>query len=499
MGPKIAVPDAAPLVLSLRSVGYTLETAIADIVDNSITAKATDIHIDIKWNKDISYISICDNGYGMNEHDLHQAMKIGAKNPYEQRSYDDLGRFGMGLKTAAFSLCKRLTVGSKSLKNGFCIRGWDIDSVLKSNRWELFDESSTRAWKDALERFENYKQGTIVVLEKLDRLLAESYSDEAVERFWQRIADLERHLSMVFHRFLLGTEAIHIYINGKKVEPWDPFLRDSLATQEFREEILEYQGKNIRVHTFILPHHSKLSVKEYEQAGGANGWLEQQGFYVYRNRRLIVPGTWFKMIKKTEPGQLARIQLDLTSDMDFEWKVDIKKASASPPSIIREELRRIARIAQEASRKVYYYRGAIINRKIKEEDNDAIWEQSSIRGRMFFRINRKHILLKEVYSQLSTEAIRNLNIFLSLVEDFAPMNVSPTKPVSNESIQDSELLESAVCFYNDLIRAHYSPHEALRIVLQISIYEGMAEAIKNKIASLKEDHDGERSYCKNCG
>jgi HSP90 family molecular chaperone len=113
MNPKLAIPDAAPLVLSLRSVGYTLETAIADIVDNSITAKATDIYIDIKWSKEISYISICDNGYGMNENDLHQAMKIGSKNPIDQRSNDDLGRFGMGLKTAAFSLCKRLTVGSK--------------------------------------------------------------------------------------------------------------------------------------------------------------------------------------------------------------------------------------------------------------------------------------------------------------------------------------------------------------------------------------------------
>lgn len=482
MNPKLAIPDAAPLVLSLRSVGYTLETAIADIVDNSITAKATDIHIDIKWSKEISYISICDNGYGMNENDLHQAMKIGSKNPIDQRSNDDLGRFGMGLKTAAFSLCKRLTVGSKlSSKDEFFVRVWDIDNILESNRWELFDDSSTLAWKDALRRFESCSQGTIVVMEKLDRLITENYSDQAIERFWQRIADMERHLSMVFHRFLSGTEAIRIHINGKKVEPWDPFMRNSLATQEFREEFLEWQGKSIRVHAFILPHHSKLSVKEYDEAGGANGWLEQQGFYVYRNKRLIVPGTWFKMLRKNEPGQLARIQLDLTGDMDFDWKIDVKKSSASPPSMLREGIRRIARTAQEASRKVYYYRGAVINQRIRAEDNDAIWEQASIRGRTFFRINRRHALLKDVYSQLSADAAKKLNIFFGLIEGFAPMNASLTGPVCNEASQESELLDSAICFYNDLIEAGYSSCEALRIVLQISIYEGMAEAIKNKL------------------
>jgi len=482
MNPKLAIPDAAPLVLSLRSVGYTLETAIADIVDNSITAKATDIHIDVKWNQETSYISIRDNGYGMNEHDLHQAMKIGSKNPIDPRNHDDLGRFGMGLKTAAFSLCKRLTVGSKlSSKDEFCVRVWDIDNVLDSNRWELFDDSSTYAWKDALRRFENCDQGTIVVMEKLDRLITENYSDQAIERFWQRIADMERHLSMVFHRFLSGAQAIRIFINGKRIEPWDPFMRNSLATQEFREEFLEWQGRSIRVHAFILPHHSKLSVKEYDEAGGANGWLEQQGFYVYRNRRLIVPGTWFKMLRKNEPGQLARIQLDLTGDMDFDWKIDVKKSSASPPSMLREGIRRIARTAQEASRKVYFYRGAVINQRIRAEDNDAIWEQASIRGRTFFRINRGHALLKDVYSQLSADTAKRLNTFISLIEGFAPMNASLTGPVCSEASQESELLDSAMCFFNDLIEAGYSSCEALRKVLQISIYEGMAEAIKNKL------------------
>ncbi|WP_418791783.1 ATP-binding protein [Phosphitispora sp. TUW77] len=481
MNPKLAIPDAAPLVLSLRSVGYTLETALADIIDNSITAKATEINIDIKWNKEFSYISIRDNGYGMNEADLHQAMKIGSKNPIVPRGHNDLGRFGMGLKTAAFSLCKRLTVGSKLLDaTAMCLRVWDIDNIAETNRWELFDGSSTPGWEDAFGRFGNCKQGTIVVLEKLDRLITENLSDQAIGRFWQRIADMERHLSMVFHRFLSGAQAIAIFINGKKVEPWDPFMRNCLATQEFREEFLECNGMSIRAQAFILPHHSKLSVKEYDEAG-PSGWLEQQGFYVYRNKRLIVPGTWFKMLRKNEPGQLARIQLDLTGDMDFEWKIDVKKSSAAPPSTLREGIRRIARTAQEASRKVYYYRGAIINQQIKAEDNDAIWEQASIRGRTFFRINRGHALIKDVKGQLGADAEKKLNTFLSLVEGFAPMNASLTGPVSGEASQENELIDSAAIFCSDLIDAGYTKCEALRKVLQISIYEGMAEAIENKL------------------
>lgn len=482
MNPKLAIPDAAPLVLSLRSVGYTLETALADIIDNSITAKATEINIDVKWNKELNYISVRDNGYGMNEVHLHQAMKIGSKNPVVPRSHDDLGRFGIGMKTAAFSLCKRLTVGSKLLgSNAMCMRVWDIDRIAETNRWELFDGSSTPDWKDALSRFGNCEQGTIVVLEKLDRLITENYSDQAIGRFWQRIADMEKHLSMVFHRFLSGAQAIAIFINGKKIEPWDPFMRNWLATQEFREEFLECNGESIRAHAFILPHHSKLSVKEYDEAGGPGGWLVQQGFYVYRNKRLIVPGTWFKMLRKNEPGQLARIQLDLSGDMDFEWKIDVKKSSAAPPSTLREGIRRIARTAQEASRKVYYYRGAAINQQSKAEDNDAIWEQASIRGRTFFRINRSHALLKDAKAQLNAEAEKKLNTFFSLVEGFAPMNASLTGPVSGEANQENELIDSAASFCSDLIDVGYSKCEALRKVLQISIYEGMAEAIENKL------------------
>lgn len=479
---KLAIPDAAPLVLSLRSVGYTLETAIADIVDNSITAKATDIHIHVKWTRESAYICIRDNGYGMNEKDLHQAMKIGSKNPFDRRCCDDLGRFGMGLKTAAFSLCKRLTVGSRlSAKDAFCVRVWDIDYIMKSNRWELLDDSSTSAWKDAKADVEKCEQGTIVLMEKLDRLITEDYCDQAIGRFWQRIADMEKHLSMVFHRFLSGAQAIRIFINGKKIEPWNPFLRNSLATQEFREEFLDCNGQSVRIHAFILPHHSKMTVKEYEEAGGANGWLDQQGFYVYRNRRLIVPGTWFKMLRKNEPGQLARIQLDLTGDMDFDWKIDVKKSSAAPPAMLRESIRRIARTAQEASRKVYYYRGAIINQQSKAEDNDAIWEQASVRGRTFFRINRNHALLKDSCSEVGADATKKLNTFLSLVEGFAPMNASLTGPVCGETSQESDLIDSAACFCKDLIDAGYSPCEALRKVMQISIYEGMTESIKKKL------------------
>ncbi|MBW4081269.1 ATP-binding protein [Paenibacillus sp. S150] len=482
MNIKLAIPDAAPLVLSLRSVGYTLETAIADIVDNSITAKATEVCIDVKWNNEMSFISVCDNGYGMNEEDLHLAMKIGSKNPLNQRGQDDLGRFGMGLKTAAFSLCKRLTVGSKlALSDSMSVRVWDIDNIMASNRWELFDGSLTLAWQDALSRLNNYEQGTIVVMEKLDRFITENYSDRSVERFWQRIVEMERHLSMVFHRFLSGLQAVRIFINGKRVEPWDPFMRHSFATQEFREEYLESNGRSIRIHAFILPHHSKMSISEYDEMGGISGWMEQQGFYVYRNKRLIVPGTWFKMLRKNEPGQLARIQLDLTADMDFEWKIDVKKSAAAPPSMLRENVRRIARTTQEASRKVYYYRGAVINQKSKAEDNEAIWEQASIRGRTFFRLNRHHPLLKNVFSELPADSAKKLNTYINLVEGFAPMNVSLTGPIFSEADQTEELINSAVKFCFDLIDVGYSSSEALGKVLQISIYEGMAEMIKDKL------------------
>ena len=123
---EIAKPNPKSTINSYRSFGYNLSTAISDIIDNSISAYANEIRLEYKWNGKDSFISICDNGIGMNHSELVLAMTPGSKDPEEERSEKDLGRFGMGLKTASFSQCRRLTCITKKESYATIKRCWGM-------------------------------------------------------------------------------------------------------------------------------------------------------------------------------------------------------------------------------------------------------------------------------------------------------------------------------------------------------------------------------------
>src|SRR5690349_3391180 len=124
-----AHPKPKSTLNSYRSFGYSVQTAIADIIDNSITARAKNIWINYVWDGSKSYLSILDDGLGMDLIELIDAMTPGSKNPQDNRESHDLGRFGLGLKTASFSQCRRLTVVSKKKDTILIKRCWDLDYV----------------------------------------------------------------------------------------------------------------------------------------------------------------------------------------------------------------------------------------------------------------------------------------------------------------------------------------------------------------------------------
>ena len=165
MADKIeSIPEARLLLASLRSVGYNEETAIADIVDNCISAQAHKINIQFDWEK--KRIVIADDGFGMSEKDLIENMRIGSSDPSKIRAKDDLGRFGMGMKTAAFSLGKKLTVVTKS-NSAVSNASWDLDQIPEIG-WNLIirDESEISEFSSQMD-----EQGTIVIIENLDRVI----------------------------------------------------------------------------------------------------------------------------------------------------------------------------------------------------------------------------------------------------------------------------------------------------------------------------------------
>ena len=218
-----APPHASAMIESLRGLGYSTASALADILDNGISAGATQIEIQFDWADKESRIYILDNGSGLNDTDLERAMTLGAKSPLDQRSATDLGRFGMGLKTASFSQCKRLTVASKRSGKISCLR-WDLD--LLSNRpdlgWALIEGAMPSA-QDSLSRLEQMDHGTIVIWEVMDRIVTEGFTSDD---FLSLIEDVvEPHIAMVFGRLLEGTApALRININDRKVQYWDPFM-----------------------------------------------------------------------------------------------------------------------------------------------------------------------------------------------------------------------------------------------------------------------------------
>jgi hypothetical protein len=335
------------MIEALRGLGYTTATAIADVVDNSITAGSSSVAVEFTWNDGEATIVIRDDGRGMTDVELDHAMRLGDRNPLDQRSHGDLGRFGLGLKTASFSQCRRLTVASR--KAGFnsttCLR-WDLDVLAAGtddDGWYLLEGPSHSA-EPLIAPLESCSQGTVVVWEILDRIVTPGFREQD---FLDLIDRVERHLAMVFHRFIAGTRPeLGLVINGRPVGAWDPFLAQHPATWSSPLDAIPAPGGTVEVQSHVLPHKDRLEQKQYEEAAGPDGWTAQQGFYVYRNRRLLVAGSWLSLGRgrawtKEEAHRLARIRVDLPNTADFAWKIDIRKSIARPPVEIRDRLTRL--------------------------------------------------------------------------------------------------------------------------------------------------------------
>jgi len=444
-------PQPSALAESLRAFGYSLQMAIADLIDNSIAAKARNIWIHFEWDGTESTIMIKDDGQGMIEDTLIAAMRPGSQSPLEERLPKDLGRFGLGLKTASFSQCRLLTVVSKVKNCALAARCWDLDYVNKTKEWRLLKINGLESLAVLNETIPN--QGTIVLWQKMDRLTKNTRSDDdkAYNRFLESIENVKQHLEMVFHRYLERQNGLKIWLNGNSITAWDPFLRDEKATQELPEEKLICNGKELSVIPYVLPHQSKISQDVHKRASGPYNWNTQQGFYVYRNERLLVGGDWLSLgFQKEEHYKLARIRIDLPNSMDSEWQLDVKKSRAKPPGYLKADLKRIASLTRERALEIYRHRGKVIARQ-NAQNFAFLWEQRLRHGKFFYSINRDHPLVQQVYrSGNKTE----LNALLSMLEECIP--------VSHILIKNAEEPENFNSAYEN------TPPEALQNVLKNS-------------------------------
>ena len=423
----IAEPRADAMSQSLRAFGYDLATAVADLVDNSISASAKHVSLEFFWDGEASWFSISDDGHGMSEDELVNAMRPSSQSPLTPRDSKDLGRFGLGLKTASFSQCRTLTVASRVRRGGVAIRRWDLDYLASCGEWRLLRTGSA-VCQEQVERLKAVPSGTLVLWEDLDRVAAHTDVGNAAhhELFLARVDGVKQHLSMVFHRFLDGPRAVKIEVNGTPVRPWDPFLVRSDATQLLAEEAVSLFGSRLKVKPYVLPHRSKVDLDTYRAAAGPNGWNAQQGFYVYRNRRLLVAGDWLGLgFAKEEHYNLARIMLDIPNSTDAEWQIDVKKSRAYPPAAVRGDLKRLAEVTRRRAREVYRHRGARLHRG--PVDLVFLWEKRVRHGRISYRISREHPLVKDVISNAGGLR-RRAKALLNLIEETVPV---PTITIDN--------------------------------------------------------------------
>jgi hypothetical protein len=415
-------PQPAALVESLRALGYSLEAAVADLVDNSIAAGASTVDVAFDWNDGDPYASILDDGRGMTVDELVEAMRLGGTGPLVARRTDDLGRYGLGLKTASFSQCRRLTVATKRDSRTASAR-WDLDVMAEANAgWELLSgpAAGSEARLQALEG--RGKAGTLVLWEVL-----RTGAEGSLPRFLEALERLERHLAMVFQRFIDG-ERRHVLINlnGKSVKAWDPFVAWHSSTMPKPVARLRGASGDVEVRGYVLPHRDRFgNAEEHEAAGGPEGWVAQQGFYVYRGGRLIVAGGWLGLggsreWLRDEASQLARIRIDIPNTADGCWRIDVRKATARPPLSLRDDLTRIAVDVRRSARDVYAHRG-VRGPAAANGSPSGMWKATNSR-RYPYAVKRDHPAVQAVLDMSSDPAM--VEAMLMAIERSAPVSPS---------------------------------------------------------------------------
>ena len=476
-------PYAPTLMESTRAIGYSIEAAIADIIDNSVTAKAGRVDIDF-FPIGEAYISILDDGCGMSEERLISAMQYGSKDPLDEREEYDLGRYGLGMKTASLSQCRILTVITK--QNGVVSGAqWNLDHVKKAESWSLIilDDAEFNKYP-SYDKLASLENGTLVIWQDLDKFAIGE--NDIAEAFSRKMALIREHLALVFHRYLSGEQGLKkldIRMNELSIDPHDPFLSKK-STQLMDEETIVVRGSKVKVKPYILPHVSKLTQKELKALGGKEGLRKQQGFYVYRNKRLLVWGTWFRLMRQGDLSKLARVQVDIPNSLDDLWTLDIKKSTATPPEDVKQNLAVIIERISEGSKRTWTYRG----KKETRDDVIHMWNRMVSRdGGIFYEINADYPMIEALVSEYP--GIRSkLDVLLKQISMSLPLNslyidLTNDEKLANDSdtaTQDIITLVKTIVTQQSNVADRYAMIESLKLAEPFCAYVEDIEQAKER-------------------
>lgn len=465
MKEQTCAPDPS-LLESMRSVGYDLNTAVADIIDNSIAANAHRVSVRYFDQGEAPYIAIVDDGDGMDLDTALAAMRLAGKSPLEQRDANDLGRFGLGLKTASFSQARSLLVRSISHGTGTTLC-WDLDRVASTGRWsleQLNEDETIAAIPAKVHASMPLNHGTCVLWRNLDKL--ETLTGSALRDVDRAMSEMAEYLALVFHRFTHpylsdDIDKVTIDINGYELPRRDPFLADNPAVQITSVQRIGDSGATLRGYT--LPYQNRLSDNDRkllslsEERGKT--LTDTQGFYIYRAYRLITWGSWFRMLPKKQATKLSRVRVDIPNTLDAEWTLDIKKSKAAPPRIVSEVMKRYTQQLAKPSRRVQQFRG----RKKSELPEAPIWDVIDDRDGAFrYEINQDNPYIASFMNDLTADQQKVFGELARALAYAIPYDDMESRFARDQRSTDAELTDTEARTFAQQMWAlnsvaHFSP------------------------------------------
>ncbi len=509
-GLKNNAPSPTALFGSLRALNYSVESSIADIVDNSVSANAARIAVDFTWNNGNPTLEISDDGDGMSESKLVSALRLAGDGPDMERNETDLGRFGLGLKTASIAHCRRFTV-STIQKNNLTNAGWDLDLLEKSDSWEMTTDS-----KQTQQRHRQKiggKSGTVVMWQNFDRLLGSVDTDEKEDVFNQAAERTFEHLGMVFSRFLLRKHSpIVITVNEVAVRAWDPALSHLEENWPQLKELRlvlnpEWAGTTeIKISSFVLPREEEFPDKDTHKHAGLGRWNSLQGFFVYRADRLIYDGGYLGLgIELEEHAKLGRIVIDIPNSRDHEWALNVTKEALRPPRSLEPTLRRVAKLNRKEANRRYRKRATTRTRRRKENELSLVWSApNQARGIGKYVVNRSHPMIAELQAMLNSEHLRRFKALITLIERSLPIEhiaqlaVEEAKNFSTEfNTEDTrdqkivlEMVEELIEGYLDL---GYSDTEILKTFHTTAPFNEFSHEIEELLETARDRRSGDEN------
>lgn len=494
-GTEDVLPDPEHLIKSISEQGYSLESSLADLIDNSISANSKRIEILVDTDSEPFILFIADDGDGMDEKALKLNLKFPSSSPDEKRHQKDLGRFGLGLKTASFAQTRCFTVLSKK-KGGhkYCARTWDVGHLKDTKKWEII--VNTQEQIDALldsykalsnnflNGFDNYNPSTIIAwqgLYKFDAYLDSELRSQSVKKEITEITS--EYLSLVFHRFL--EKSLKIRINNNILNPFNPFPEQSdLRKIESNQKL--FKSSKLLIEGYILP---SRSIKESKNNSiwtlPNKGLMEMEGIYIYREDRLILFGGWQGIIKKSPKLQLARIKVNLGNSVDHLFHLNVAKSSIVIPYDLKVSFLRYISIVKNEAEKEYNNTSLRSVTSREKQAKDLLFIRKPSNTGMLMEINMDFPLVKSIIVDLDVEKQKIFNVLVRIInttinkirqvhEDSSVNDVTVINSIDEDQIISAlqELRKNGLT--NDQLKKKFIPALGIK-------FESLSERILNEL------------------